>query len=130
MICNLKIIKLLAIILFFAGSLVELVSCKYYNEEELYPPIGECDTTNVTYTTAIAPIFEANCYVCHSTAIASGGIILDNYQDAIIPAQNGLMWKAVSHEPGFPYWMPKDLPQLPQCELDKIRIWIAAGVPQ
>ena len=106
-----------------------LVKCKYYNAEDLFPE-GPCDTTKVSYNTNVDSIFKANCYQCHSTSVASGGVILDNYTDAIIPAQAGLMWPAVSHQAGFPYWMPLNLPQLPECDLAIIRIWITNGVPE
>lgn len=105
-------------------------SCKYYNEEDLTPAPPPCDTTNVTYTNTILPIFNANCIVCHSTAIGSGGIILDTYTDAKVPAQNGMLWNAVSWAPGFPFQMPKDGAQLPSCDLAKIKKWIDSGVPQ
>jgi hypothetical protein len=116
-------------LLLIAGIFILQIQCKYYNEDDLYLSPTDCDTTMVTYTMSIKAIFEANCYICHSTAIASGGIILDTYDGAIIPAKAGILWKAVSHEPGFSFWMPKDRPQLPECELAKIRIWISLGEP-
>lgn len=129
MIESYKNISRCCVIILVVSMVVFSFKCKYYSADELYPADTICDTTNTTYTTGVSSIFQANCYVCHSTAIASGGVILDTYQDAIIPAQNGLLWKVVSHEPGFPIWMPLNLPQLPQCDLTVIQIWINKGEP-
>ncbi len=120
---------ILVSILFIGALSLLFIKCEYYNAEDLFP-MGPCDTTKVSYSTNVDSIFKANCYQCHSTSVASGGVILDNYSDAIIPAQAGLMLPAVSHQPGFPYWMPLNLPQLPRCDLAIIRIWINNKEPQ
>jgi len=121
--------RVLSFLLYFFLTAIAF-SCKYHNEENLTPPPPPCDTTIVTYTATILPIFEANCIVCHSTEIGSGGIILDTYTDAKVPAQNGMLWNAVSWAPGFPYQMPKGGAQLPSCDLARIKKWIDSGVPQ
>ena len=110
--------------------ILSIFSCKYYNEEDLTPEPPPCDTTNVTYTNTILPIFESYCLVCHSTQVATAGIILDTYADAKIPAQSGILWNAVSWAPGFPYQMPKDGSKLSDCDLAKIKKWIDTGLPQ
>ena len=107
-----------------------LFSCKYYNEEDLTPDPPPCDTTNVTYTTTILPIFESYCLECHNTQTAEGNIILDTYNGAKIPALDGRLWKAVSWEPGFPSPMPKGGSQLSSCDQAKIKKWIDSGIPQ
>jgi len=105
-----------------------LPSCYYDNEEDLYPDAGQCDTTNVTYTTAIAPVMEANCNSCHNAVTANAGVITDNYTDLKVVADNGQLWGAVNHEQGYSP-MPKNQAQLPDCELSKIRIWLDEGAP-
>ena len=112
---------LLLMILFTAG-------CKNYNSEDLYPP---CDTTRVTYNHDIHPIVTANCLPCHTSINQFGGIILDTYQGALIPAQNGLLLKAVTHYPDpaiVP--MPKGGAKLPSCDISMFRQWIALGEPE
>jgi len=104
--------------------------CKYYNEEDLTTEPPPCDTTNVTYTNTISPIFSKNCFICHSTQMASGNIILDTYAGARIPALDGRLWKAVSWEPGFPNPMPKGGAQLSACDQARIRTWIDSGIPE
>jgi hypothetical protein len=108
-------------ILFLANS------CYNDNEEDLYP-YTPCDSTNVTYSKTIAPIISAGCNRCHSTAMATGGIITDNYQSLKPLADGGLLWGVTSHAPGFKP-MPQDGGKLTDCELAKIKRWINDGAP-
>jgi len=108
----------------FAGG------CKYYNEEDLTPTPPPCDTTGVTYNSTILPIFSANCLICHDSKTASGNVILDNYTDALIPAKDGRLWKAVSWEPGYPHQMPKGGDTISVCNRKQIKKWIDSGYPQ
>lgn len=104
-------------------------SCYYDNEEDLYPKQTACDTTNVTYETKIAPIMQNNCNSCHNQVTANAGVVTDNYNDLKTVAENGQLWGAVNHEPGYSP-MPRNGEQLPECELKKIRIWIDNGAPR
>lgn len=99
--------------------------CKDYNAETLYPA---CDTTHVTYGSSISSIVKANCLPCHTTINAFGGIILDNADSARIPAKNGLLLKAVTHDPSV-VPMPKGGGKLSDCDRSKIRRWINLGEP-
>lgn len=103
-----------------------LNGCYYDDEDNLYPQIGGCDTTNVTYSATISTIMSSNCNSCHSGSAAQAGIKTDNYTDLKTIADNGKLWGAVNHETGFSP-MPKDRPQLSDCDLSKIRIWIDNG---
>jgi hypothetical protein len=117
----------LLIILSLSGIFYTWQGCKNYNEEDLYPN-GPCDTTNVTYTASIKPILSANCYICHSTDIATAGIILDDSLQVANIARSGLLFNVVNHTAGYPQ-MPKDQPQLSSCNILKIRIWTDKGAP-
>jgi hypothetical protein len=92
-----------------------------------------CDTTNVTYNGTIKPLLQTSCTVCHNASIAGGGYNLTNYADASgnkgvqTSALNGSLSGSVNHTGSFP--MPKGGAKLPQCKLDQIRIWVAAGAP-
>ncbi len=99
--------------------------CKNYNQVDLYPP---CDTVNVTYSGDIQPIIFANCLPCHSVANKFGGVILVVLDSARIPARNGLLLKAVTHDPGV-IPMPKGGGKLSDCDIAKIRRWIALDEP-
>ncbi|MCF8309706.1 MAG: cytochrome c [Bacteroidales bacterium] len=109
--------------------IVTLSSCYYDNEEDLYPQQAECDTTNVNYNDQIAPIMQNNCNSCHSGVSPNAGVITDNYEDLKAVAENGQLWGAVNHEPGYTP-MPRNQPKLPECDLKKIRIWIDNGTPR
>ncbi len=103
-------------------------TCKNYNEEDLYPAPPACDTSNVTYSRTIIPILKNNCYECHSTMIASGGIILDTWEGVSLPAGNGWLVAVINHRPGFPQ-MPKGRDKLPDCDINQITRWVNIGYP-
>lgn len=65
--------------------LVIITSCRSENEEEYFRnlvSIHTCDTISVTYTNQIKPIFDAQCYSCH-TGGAVSGCDLDSYENAV-----------------------------------------------
>jgi len=102
-------------------------SCYYDNEEELYQFTKKnCDTTNVTYTQVIVPIIQNSCNSCHSTTIASGGIITDNYSALRTIALNGKLLGTISYSPGYSP-MPKGTGKLSDCKIIQIRKWINNG---
>jgi hypothetical protein len=113
---------------YLAASLLmlEFSGCYYDNEMELYPSLTGCDTLNVTYSGVISSIMNVNCNSCHDAATLSGNVQTDNYDDLKVIADNGKLWGVVNHETGYTF-MPKDRPQLSECDLKKIKIWINAG---
>ncbi|MFK7756629.1 MAG: hypothetical protein AB8B53_06830 [Flavobacteriales bacterium] len=102
-----------------------LQSCIYENEEELFPA-SDCDVAVVTYSDEITSLLDDNCYVCHSTSEASGGIILDTYEDVQPLADDGILLCVVSHDSGCSQ-MPKNQPQLPECDILTLKTWIDEG---
>jgi hypothetical protein len=90
---------------------------------------AECDTLNVTYALSIQPLISSKCQGCHSGANPQGGISLTNYAQISGEALFGTMLDAVSHT-GSATPMPYNSAQLPQCEIDLIRIWIENGAPE
>lgn len=116
---------LLPIVIFIVFLSLFPPGCKNYNELDLYPP---CDTVNVTYSDNILPIITANCLPCHSVANQFGGVILAVVDGARIPARNGLLLKAVTHQPGV-VPMPKGGSKLSDCDISKISRWISLGEP-
>jgi hypothetical protein len=87
-----------------------------------------CDTTNVSYSTQIVAILQANCYVCHTTANSFSGIDLTTYADLKLQADNGDLVNAVEHT-GSVIPMPYELPMLPSCEVSTIAAWVHQGGP-
>lgn len=105
-----------------------LSGCYYDNEEELYQFVQPeaCDTTNVTYTSHILPLLEANCLSCHDASTASGNVILEGYNQVKIYSDNGAFLGTISHSGSFSN-MPQGGNKLPDCDIDQVRTWIEAG---
>jgi cytochrome c5 len=119
-----KLLKLAAM----AGLFMAMTTgCAYDKEDELYPQAPECDTANVTYSQTIAPIMTQSCNVCHSTTVATAGIVTDNYDALRVIAVNGSLSAAVNHTGPFP--MPKDGEKLSDCNLARITKWVDSGTP-
>jgi len=118
---NLLLILFIAI---FAGG------CYYDNEEQLYPKLDQfCDTTSVSYSIAIKPILQTNCFSCHSAAdnAANGGSLnLEDFQTLKVVAEQGILFGSITHNSqNLP--MPKNGAKLDTCSITKIKIWIDKG---
>lgn len=105
--------------------------CYYDNEETLYgKPGGSCNTSSVTYSTDIVPIFQTNCFVCHSASLVSegggGGYNLQDYNVVKMLALNGRLVGAVSHAAGYSP-MPKYGTKLNDCNISMIKVWVTNG---
>jgi hypothetical protein len=112
----------IAFIIFFTG-------CRYNSEEELFGITPPCDTTNVTYSTTITGIINSNgCLACHVGPAPSGNFTLSTYTDVKAKVDDGRLWGAINHFPGFSP-MPQGGSKLTQCEIDRINAWISAGAP-
>lgn len=101
--------------------------CYYDIEEELYPTL-ECNTTDMSYTQDILPILQNNCYQCHDQANNLGNVTLEGYDNLIIRVNSGRLLGAIKRESGFSP-MPKDQPQLLDCQIAKIEQWVNSGAP-
>ncbi len=111
--------------------LLVLFSCSKSNEADLQgrnggTNTGSCDTANMKFATNILPILETNCKSCHNTATATAGVITENYSGVKMIADNGLLLGVITHASGFSP-MPQDKPKLADCDINKIRAWIAQG---
>lgn len=120
-----KIIIITAILIVCCMS-----SCYYDSKEYLFPQLTSgCDTTNITYTLSVIPIFNNHCLSCHSnsTAAAYGANIrLENYTDVKARVDDGKLWGSISHSTGFSP-MPKGSSKLNECKLSIIQKWIDKG---
>ena len=117
-----RVTVLLSVVLLMHG-------CYYDVQEELNPvQTTDCDTSDISFTADILPILQSNCYTCHGEQIASGGVILEGYDNVIKVVNDGSLAGAVNHEPGYTP-MPQDAAQLSDCNLLKINGWINHGAP-
>jgi uncharacterized membrane protein len=91
---------------------------------------ADCDTTNVTFTTSIMPIITLKCKGCHSGTNPSGSIALTNYTQVKATVTSGTLMGSILHQAGY-VAMPQPVgsDQLPDCDIQKLQIWIAAGAP-
>lgn len=102
--------------------------CSYNNEEELYPD-EICDTVGISYLNDVKPIFEKNCYSCHSNSVDYyGNLSFENFTHIQRVADNGKLLKNIKHEAdGTP--MPRDAAKLSDCNINKIEAWVNRGIP-
>ncbi len=109
-----------------------LTGCYNDKLDQLYPNPGVvvCDTTNVTFATTIQPILNANCNNsgCHDAGTASSGYDLTTHAGAMLAANNDRLLGCINWSSGFSM-MPKNLPKLQQCDIDKITSWVNHGAP-
>ncbi len=117
---------IIVVLLVFAAG---LNSCYYDAADLLYPSSVTCDTaTNVSYNQTIVPIFQQQCYSCHTNASSGGGIIMGTYAADKTIAVNGKLYGSVTHASGFSA-MPKGAAKLSSCQIARIKKWIDAGEP-
>jgi hypothetical protein len=118
----------IAVLIIITGIIATSLNSCYYDKSDLLYPDTACDTTAVKYSTSVLPILSSNCISCHGGSTPSAAISLDTYTGVKLQVDNGRLWGAVSHSPNFSP-MPKNSNKLSACNLNKIRIWIAAGAP-
>lgn len=112
-------------------SVLMIAACRKENEENLINKQGgpaACDTVDMHYSADILPILQNNCYSCHGNGNLEGGISLDGYNNVKQKVDANLLINVITHAPGYPP-MPNGLPQLPTCEIDKIKAWVNRGAP-
>jgi len=111
--------------------LLAFSSCYNDKADVLYPaPAGGCDTTNVTFTNSVLPVMLQSCALagCHNSATASNGYVLETYNGIKSCVDAGRFMGSIHHQSGF-IEMPQNAPQLNDCNLTKITIWVNAGAP-
>ena len=87
---------------------------------------NSCDTNLVTFSGNVFPLIQSNCVGCHSGSAPGGQILLTDYQNIKVVANNGKLLGAVSWDNGFQP-MPRGGSKLQDCQIDQIRIWIQNG---
>lgn len=113
------------LILAAVAFLVTEPGCYYDSEEDLYPSLS-CDTVDVTYSADILPIIQSACYSCHDDANNFGGISVEGHAKLQTFALNGALLGTIKREAGWSP-MPKNQGPLPDCEIEKIEVWVLDG---
>jgi hypothetical protein len=114
-------------ILILSGIVAFIVSSCYYHKEDLLYPPSSCDTSNVTYSTTIRGLLNSNgCLGCHIGGNPPGGINLETHANVKIMVDNGRLFGAINHFPGFRP-MPDGGGKMSPCDINKVKAWIDAG---
>jgi hypothetical protein len=114
--------------LLFVVLIVFIISSCYYDKEELLYGTS-CDTSNVTYSSTITGIINNyGCLGCHVGGNPSGGINLETHASIKVYADDGRLYGAISHAPGF-FPMPDGAAKMNSCDINKVKAWIDAGAP-
>ena len=113
-----------ALLLFFSSV---WGSCSKASEDMLVQL--QCDTVGVKYNADILPVITANCYSCHANGIVNGDVNMDGYATLKAQADNGNLIGVITHASGYPP-MPDNGGKLSDCEISKIKAWIAAGAKE
>ena len=116
------------------GAAVVVLGAAYgctYSQGEAIPAPG-CDVPRetITYAGVISPIFDRHCRECHATVIAGtlgGGTDLGSYQSIRNYGDNALIG-TIEHTAGY-LAMPKNRPKVSDCDIARIKAWMAAGKP-
>ncbi|NNC94998.1 MAG: hypothetical protein HKN92_05500 [Chitinophagales bacterium] len=87
-----------------------------------------CDTVAMSFTNDIHPIIQQYCIGCHSSGVASGGIIMETHSQLQALAFNGSLFGTINHEAGY-VPMPYNQTPLDVCFINKIKSWIDDGAP-
>ena len=120
-------------LLFLTTSLFYITSCTNDKAQDILTPTtpttpgSDCDTASViSYSTQIVPIINTNCISCHGAA--NGGTKLHDWTNVHANASSGKLFSSVSQD-GSALQMPQGAAKLSDCDIEKIRKWVAAGSP-
>ena len=121
---------------FFLALLLAATGCTHKPEITVIPvtPSG-CDSINITYTRDIKPIFSANCYSCHATAVTlTGGLDLEDTASLKNYLKNGFRGDGVYGSKLYHCMLHSSLalPMPPtyvvdSCSLKKVHNWLKNG---
>jgi len=104
--------------------------CYYDKASLVYPSDASCDTTNITLSTDLNNIMQANCFSCHSSANApvfGGNYNLQDYTTIKNAATNGQLLSSLNQDGILAAPMPQSGAKLSDCNISKFSAWINAG---
>ncbi len=85
-----------------------------------------CDSSNVTFSGSVKPIFTTWCVGCHNTTNPGKGIDLTSYESTIASVNSGQLLGSIKHIGAFTP-MPQNTDKLSDCDIAKIAKWIRQG---
>lgn len=112
-------------ILIFGFGFFLLQGCYYDVEEDLYPVVDSCNTTNLVFNGEIQPLINTHCALSGCHVAGTGRVDFTTYEGVKSVAADGRLHQKVIVDKSMPPSGP-----LPKCEMDKIDAWIKAGFPK
>ena len=109
-------------------ALALAAGCTYSHGE---PAPCDISSQRITYVGVISPIFDAHCRECHATnnaAVLGGGNDFGSYQSVTQYPERALLG-SIEHTPGYDP-MPKNRDKVSDCDIARIKAWMAAGKPE
>ena len=108
------------------SALTLIMSCENSSESDL---IEQTDPTeNITYTTHIRPIINANCVSCHANpAINGASVPMTNYSQVKNVFENTNALDRMNRQPGESGFMPLGGTRLPQASINLVEQWMNEG---
>ncbi|MCW3121690.1 MAG: hypothetical protein JWQ38_1182 [Flavipsychrobacter sp.] len=121
-------------LLIVAGVLLLFGSCYNDKYDKLYPApvVVTCDTSTITFSHDIMPILTTYCNVaggCHDEAGSNvSGFNFTEYRFFVHQATTDILINDINGTPSTGHnAMPKNLPKMPQCDIDKMTRWVNQG---
>lgn len=99
-----------------------LSSCVFESREELFSRPDE-----VSFSTDILPLIQANCVSCHSQPTPNGNTPLENYDNIKAAGTSGVLLDVLRGENGRSVMPPTGA--LPSSEIELVERWINNGMP-
>lgn len=109
-------------------AMMIMTSCYHDNKEEIYQNFVPCSvdpTVTVRYSADIRPLLASSCATdgCHNSSSRQSNLDLSTYADVAKIATDGRLLNRVTGN--GPIMPPSG--SLPQCEIDRIEIWVNNG---
>lgn len=87
-----------------------------------------CDSSHVTYDSAVVIITQSWCVTCHGGSAPAYGLSLNTYDQVKASVNSGRLMGAIRQENGY-FPMPKG-GQLSPCDIAIFQKWVNLGMPQ
>lgn len=127
---NIEMTRLIKILFLVTTISIVLNGCYHDNEEDLYPTLPGCDTTDLSFSKDVLPILNNYCFTCHGNDAyldLGSGISLDGYDNVMLLVEpNNYLLSAIQQD-GNAIPMPKSGEKLSDCNIAIIRGWINEG---
>lgn len=88
-----------------------------------------CDTTNITYSAKISPIFTTSCFGCHDQSDQNFAMQPFSVLKNNITSKKSVFLASINHASGASK-MPKNGNKLADCDIKAISKWIEEGMLQ